>query len=120
MHLPFGQVNICLGKKKISLHQDKPDPAYFGYWLRNYASQGIIQKANGIIFGKPYDNMYYEEYKETILKVIIGKELGLKDLPILCNMNFGHTAPMMTIPYGAVAEIDCYNKAFSILESGVI
>ncbi|WP_315110692.1 hypothetical protein [Clostridium intestinale] len=36
------------------------------------------------------------------------------------NMNFGHTAPMMIIPYGALAEIDCDNKKFSILDSGVI
>jgi len=99
--------------------EDKPEPAYFEYWLRSYGSLGILQKANGIIFGKPYDNMYYEDYKEVIHKVIT-KELGLKDLPILCNMNFGHTAPMITIPYGAMAEIDCDNKTFAILESGVI
>ncbi|MBS5951275.1 MAG: hypothetical protein KIC47_13330 [Clostridium sp.] len=36
------------------------------------------------------------------------------------NMNFGHTAPMITIPYGALAEIDCDNNTFAILESGVM
>lgn len=99
--------------------EDKPDPKYFEYWLRNYGSQGILNKANGIIFGKPYDNMYYEEYKKAILKVV-RDELKLSDLPILYNMNFGHTAPMMTIPYGAMAEIDCNKLNFSIMESGVI
>jgi len=34
-------------------------------------------------------------------------------------VNFGHTAPMITIPYGAKAEIDCEEKGFSIIESGV-
>lgn len=99
--------------------EDKPEPAYFEYWLRNYGSLGILQKANGIIFGKPYDNLYYEEYKKVIIKVI-REELKLVNLPILCNMSFGHTAPMITIPYGAMAEINCDNKTFSILESGVI
>ena len=47
-------------------------------------------------------------------------ELGLRDLPIMYNMNFGHTEPMMVIPYGALAEIDCNNMKFSILESGVL
>ena len=42
-----------------------------------------------------------------------------KDLPIMYNMNFGHTVPMMIIPYGALAEIDCNNK-FSILEPGAL
>ena len=46
-------------------------------------------------------------------------EYELTNLPILYNLNFGHTEPKFIIPYGALAEIDCENKAFSILESGV-
>lgn len=103
----------------IETSEDKPSPIYFEYWLRNYGSQGILEKINGVIFGKPYENKYYEEYKNVIKKVIID-ELNLKDLPIMYNMNFGHTAPMMVIPYGALAEIDCDNMKFSILESGVL
>ncbi|WP_243445018.1 S66 peptidase family protein [Romboutsia maritimum] len=99
--------------------EDTPDPIYLEYWLRNYGSQGILNLINGIIIGKPYDNKYYEEYKKVILK-IVRDELGFKDLPIMYNMNFGHTAPMITIPYGCVAEIDCDKAMFRILESGVI
>lgn len=103
----------------LETSEETPSPKNFEYWLRNYGSQGILQKVNGIIFGKPYDNKYYEEYKNVINKVI-KNELKLKDLPIIHNMNFGHTAPMMVIPYGALAEIDCDNIKFSILESGVL
>lgn len=99
--------------------EDKPDPAYFEYWLRNYGSQGILSSAKGIIFGKPYDNQYYEEYKRAIVRVV-REELKLADLPVLCNMNFGHTAPMSILPYGAMAEIDSDKITFSILESGVV
>ncbi|NEU04273.1 S66 family peptidase [Clostridium senegalense] len=99
--------------------EDMPKPKYLEYWLRNYGSQGIFQNAKGIIFGKPYDNKYYDEYKKVILKVI-NEELKLKDLPIMYNMNFGHTAPIITIPYGAIGEIDCNKVEFSILDSGVI
>lgn len=99
--------------------EDKPTPTYVEYWLRNYGSMGILQKAKGIIFGKPYDNLYYEEYKKVIIKVI-REELKLYDLPILYNMNFGHTAPMYVLPYGSMAEIDCSTQSFSIIESGVI
>jgi muramoyltetrapeptide carboxypeptidase LdcA involved in peptidoglycan recycling len=103
----------------LETSEDMPSPTYFEYWLRNYGSQGILGKVNGVVFGKPYNNKYYEEYKNAINRVI-RDELNLKELPIMCNMNFGHTAPMMTIPYGSLAEIDCDGKKFSILESGVI
>jgi len=99
--------------------EDKPEPRYVEYWLRNYGSQGILQKVNGIIFGKPYDNLYYEEYKKVILNVI-REELKLVHLPILYNINFGHTSPIITIPYGAMAEINCDKKSFSILDASVI
>lgn len=99
--------------------EDTPEPKYVEYWLRNYASQGILQLVNGIIFGKPYDNKYYEEYKEVILKVV-RCELKLEELPIMYNMNFGHATPMITIPYGCVGEINCEKSTFKILESGVI
>lgn len=97
--------------------EDHPEPSYIKYWLRNYAAQGILQKAKGIIFGKPKDEQYYEEYKHEILKVM--KENNLENLPILYNLNFGHTEPKFILPYGAMAEIDCNNGAFCILESGV-
>jgi muramoyltetrapeptide carboxypeptidase LdcA involved in peptidoglycan recycling len=99
--------------------EDNTAPIYVEQWLRNYGSQGILQKVKGIIVAKPYDNIYYEEYKEALLRVV-REELKLVDLPVLCNMNFGHTAPMCILPYGAMAEIDCETKGFSILENGVV
>lgn len=98
--------------------EEMPEPKYFERWLRNYGSQGILQKSNGIIFGKPYQEKYYNEYKDSIMNIV--SELGLHDLPIVCNMTFGHNEPMMCLPYGTLAEINCDKKTFSILESGVV
>ncbi|GAF63352.1 hypothetical protein BTS2_0243 [Bacillus sp. TS-2] len=95
----------------------KSEPDMIRYWLRNYATQGILQKLNGMIFAKPYDDKYAEEYKSEIIKVM--KEYGLTDLPILFNVNFGHTEPKCILPYGILAELDCEHATFSILESAV-
>ncbi len=97
--------------------EEKPEPNLIRYWLRNYAVQGILQKTKGIIFGKPQDEKYYEEYKKEIKQVMV--EFDLEDLPVLYNLNFGHTEPKFILPYGAMAEIDCNKKTFKILESGV-
>lgn len=102
----------------VETSEDTPDPKYVEYWLRNYGTQGILSKISGIIWGKPYDNKFYEEYKSVIKKVL--NELNLRDLPVLYNMSFGHTQPMMVLPYGALAEINCQEKSFAVLESGVI
>lgn len=97
--------------------EELPKPSQLEYWLRNYGTQGILQQTKGIIFGKPQNEKYYEEYKESIRLII--KELSLDNLPILYNLNFGHTEPKFVLPYGANAEINCENVTFSILDSGV-
>ena len=95
----------------------KPEPDYFRWWLRNYAQQGILTKANGIILGRPDNNAYVNEYNDELLKVL-GEE-GLTNMPVITEMDFGHTCPVFTIPYGSMAQIDCMTHTFSLLESGV-
>lgn len=97
--------------------EEKTKPEMIMRWLRNYAAQGILHQANGIVFAKPKDETYYDEYKDVIRTVMV--ECGLTDLPVLYNMNFGHTEPKFILPYGAMAEIDCDTQSFAILESGV-
>jgi muramoyltetrapeptide carboxypeptidase LdcA involved in peptidoglycan recycling len=102
----------------LETSEDQPEPAYIEYWLRNYGSMGILQRLSGMVWGKPYQEKYYNEYKTSIMKVV-RNELKLADLPILYDLSFGHNQPMLCIPYGAMAEINCAGRSFSVLESGV-
>ncbi|AUD64051.1 LD-carboxypeptidase [Tenericutes bacterium MO-XQ] len=102
----------------LETSEEKPTPDYIEYWLRNYGAIGILDRIKGIVIGKPFEMKYYDEYKQSILK-IVRDEYKLKDLPILYNLNFGHTAPMITIPYGAKATIDCEKKTLIIDDTSV-
>ncbi|MFQ3608294.1 MAG: S66 peptidase family protein [Chloroherpetonaceae bacterium] len=93
-------------------------PTSFRRALRNYAAQGVFEKISGLILGRPYNNKFVDEYNNILLQVI-RDEQGNDQLPIITEMDFGHTCPTFTIPYGVVAEIDSKQKTFSILESGV-
>lgn len=80
--------------------------------------KGIMRRLKGLIFGRLNEYPENPDYKIALLRVM--KELNLTDLPILYNMPFGHTAPACVLPFGVMAEIDCENVSFSILESGVV
>jgi muramoyltetrapeptide carboxypeptidase LdcA involved in peptidoglycan recycling len=83
---------------------------------------GILQRLSGILFGRPGGEVpidKFDDYDQAILQVV-SEEEGLTDLPIITNMDFGHTSPMFVLPYGVQAEIDFENKRFSILENAVI
>lgn len=96
----------------LETSEETMSPDNLLYSLRNYGAQKILQRLNGILFGKPYQNKYYEEYKDVIRKVL--KEYKLETLPVMYNLSFGHNQPMHIIPYGAVARLDLNNKRFSI------
>lgn len=81
--------------------------------IRAFAATGMFKNAKGLICA----NMNNTD-KGLLLKVLKDEE-GLTNLPILLNVDFGHKVPMTILPIGAMAEIDCDKKLFSILESGV-
>lgn len=103
----------------LETSKEHPHPNIVKYLLRGLAAQGIIDRICGIAVGKPKDETWYEEYQDVFRKVI-GQECGRPDLPVLYNLNFGHTAPICTLPYGILAEIDCEQRSFSLLEAAVI
>jgi muramoyltetrapeptide carboxypeptidase LdcA involved in peptidoglycan recycling len=101
---------------------EAPSPLTVKRGLRSLAAMGILSVLTGIVFGRPGGNVPvvdFEQYDEALLEVIRGEQ-GLNELPIITHMDFGHSDPMFVLPYGAVGEIDCSHKAFSILECCVI
>ena len=90
--------------------------ADFVDWLGNI---GVLQKLKGLLIGKLCEYKTFDKHKTALLKIVKDKYC-LHDLPIVANMNFGHSSPICILPYGALAEIDCERKSFSIIESGVL
>jgi muramoyltetrapeptide carboxypeptidase LdcA involved in peptidoglycan recycling len=44
--------------------EEMPVPNNLLYSLRTYGAMGILERISGIVFGKPFDNKYYDEYRE--------------------------------------------------------
>jgi muramoyltetrapeptide carboxypeptidase LdcA involved in peptidoglycan recycling len=97
-----------------------PNPAHIVWWLRNFAAQGILQVLSGIVLGRPgggVDPEHHRDYDAAVGHAL--DEAGLVDLPVIANMDFGHTDPIFTLPYGVEAEIDSAAASLTLLESGV-
>jgi len=89
---------------------------YLSWYLRNLQAQGILDVIVGILVGKPARRSKYEPYKEVFRKVV-GFEAGHPELPILCNVNFGHAEPICVLPIGAMCRLDADKKTITLLES---
>lgn len=99
----------------LETSEDEVSPDYVEYYLRNLIAQGIIDEINGIIIGKPHNEKYYKEYKK-IYKKMIGEEAGRPELPILYNVNIGHTDPMCILPLGQKIKVDLEQRKIIFVE----
>ena len=97
--------------------EDKPTPYQVSCFLRNYGSQGILDKINGILFGraKNYSDEEKKKLDELIIKIL--KEFNIEDLVVVTNLDFGHTDPQLIIPLGIKAQINPRDKSFKLIEN---
>ena len=99
---------------------DSPASDQMEYWLRNYATLGILENAAGLLMGRPRG--YTGERKETlwgmVKKVLL--EVNRADMPVVADLDIGHTTPMMTLPYGCRVAVDPEQKTVELLEPAVL
>ncbi|ERT01064.1 hypothetical protein HMPREF1624_02301 [Sporothrix schenckii ATCC 58251] len=90
--------------------------------LADLVAQGVFDAAAGVVVGRPfgYDT---EEQCAAYIGVLRGHlcegRFADATFPILFNVDIGHTVPMVTLPYDALAELDSAKDRFAILESAV-
>lgn len=73
----------------------------------------VFSIIRGLIIGRPQDEVCYREYKE--IYTALAKKYNL---PTVFNLNFGHTAPRMVLPYGRPIKID-FDKQEILLVDGL-
>jgi len=102
----------------LETSENKPSIENVEYWLRNYGVMGVYDEISGILFGRARD--YSDEEKENLDDAIISiikNEFGKPKLPIVSNLNFGHTDPQIILPLGINFEIDIDKKYINQMES---
>jgi muramoyltetrapeptide carboxypeptidase LdcA involved in peptidoglycan recycling len=104
----------------LETSEDKPTVETVGYWLRNYGVQGVFDRVSGVLVGRArgYSDAEKDDLDEMVVRVI-AREFGAGALPIVTNLDFGHTDPQWILPLGVRAEIDADSRRFRLLEAAV-
>ncbi|KAI1119951.1 peptidase family S66 [Nemania abortiva] len=91
--------------------------------IADLIAQGVFEDAAGLVVGRPF-GYHTPEMREKYINVIKGLlcdgPLGEKKFPILFNVDFGHTSPLVTLPYDTLASLDSEKDQFAILEPAVV
>ena len=105
----------------LETSEEGMSPLNLTRFLRNIAAQGILAKITGILFSKPGGSdvlsTQFNDYGSAILNVF--KEYEIPMIPMVTNMDFGHSDPMCVLPYGCLVELNPLDPTVSVLEGMV-
>lgn len=99
--------------------EDIPEPWLVEYLVAGFGERGWFDRFKGVLVGRPkaweFDKQksiqekaeYRATQREAILKAI--REYNA-DIPVVQNLDFGHTDPQILLPLGQTARIDCAHK----------
>lgn len=85
----------------LETSEEKPSPEKYQLSLEYLKETGIFEAVSGVLVGKPMGETFAQEYKRLLTKVIARPEL-----PIVFNLNIGHSMPRCIIPFGVEAIVD--------------
>ena len=78
-------------------------PAVFDRNLQALCHQPDFKNVKGLVIGR---FQKASKMSREILEFIINNKPELKDIPVLANVDYGHTTPILTIPLGGYARMD--------------
>lgn len=94
--------------------EERPAPQKLRQMLKALDEAGVFVSVSAVLIGKPQNEEFYEEYKNVWLDAT-----EKYNLPILYNLNFGHSDPRIILPYGGKVKID-FDKAKLYLQEPLV
>ena len=97
----------------LETSEEAPSPAHVDAYLTDLEQLGVFRAVSGLLFGRPRG--YPEEQVELLWRVV-AERTAEAGIPVLANVDLGHTDPMLTLPMGTQARLDAGARAFALLE----
>lgn len=79
---------------------------------------GILDRIAGLIIG-PTDGFLADDYGPVTVREFVLDVVGDRDIPILANVNCGHSGPNIPLPLGVRAALDADARTIELLEAAV-
>lgn len=103
--------------------EEIPSASYVSDVYRTLGERGILKSIKGILVGRPkawnFDKQNPEERKQKYKEQQRGAILDVvrkynPHIPVIQNMDFGHTDPQIPLPYGSLVKLDSVDKKIRI------
>ncbi|ASA21878.1 S66 family peptidase [Paenibacillus donghaensis] len=116
----LGTLNLLQGtefmpslKESILFLEDdyESSPATFDRDLQSLLHLPDFEQVRGIVIGR---FQRQSQMTKELLHAIIASKKELNDIPVIADVDFGHTSPQITYPVGGTAFVSAYNGAVDL------
>jgi muramoyltetrapeptide carboxypeptidase LdcA involved in peptidoglycan recycling len=93
--------------------EQSPKPDTVDALLADLENLGVFQKVAAVVMGRPHG--YSDADKERVWELVLNYT-SQSGVPVLADIDCGHTDPMLTFPLGARVHLDAGNLILRTLE----
>lgn len=105
----FKDAILCLETSEECL-----DPLSFDAMIGDYIRMGVFDCIAGLMVARPYG--FNHSQHMSFSKCLADRVTGYS-FPVVANMDFGHTSPMITMPLGIHVTMDSCSNSIRVIES---
>ncbi len=104
----------------VETSEEMPPHTYVRRVFRSFGERGWLQRVQAVLVGRPQTynhdvpltpdekDAYAKGQKQTMLDVVRHYN---QNVPVVQNLDFGHTNPQIAIPYGGMLRVDATNQS---------
>jgi muramoyltetrapeptide carboxypeptidase len=100
----------------LETSEERPSPARVDALLMDLENMGELNKIAGLIVARPYG---YSDADRVLLHRVILDRTSKWSIPVLADVDAGHTSPILTLPIGCMVRLDSRIEGFELLEAAV-
>lgn len=97
----------------LETSEEAPSPGHVDAYLTTLERDGVFDRINGLVVGRAYG---YDQARNEMLFEVLERRTSASGIPVIANVDIGHTDPMLTLRIGAQARLDAGERSFEILD----
>jgi muramoyltetrapeptide carboxypeptidase LdcA involved in peptidoglycan recycling len=97
----------------LETSEEAPGPPDVDAYLTDLANLGVLDQITALVLGRP---MFYSPEDTESLWEVVARHTSGRSMPVLANIDCGHTDPMLTLPLGIAVRLDSENDLFEATE----
>ena len=99
----------------LETSEDVPTAVQVKWMVRNYGLQGVFRRAAGLLFGRARGYSPSQKVElDQVIQHVVRDEFGADRLPIVTNLDFGHTDPQWVLPLGGAIALDVEERSLTL------